>query len=68
MGWSDEQQEPPLTEEEVLSAKRDIETHRDRIETKKKAQSPTILSPFPWVCLYNPCTGSLIKSNNKKLF
>lgn len=48
MGWSDEQQEPPLTEEEVLSAKRDIETHRDRIETKKKAQSPTILSPFPW--------------------
>ena len=48
MGWSDEH-EPPLTEEEVLSAKRDIETHRDMIETKKKAQSPTVLSPFPWV-------------------
>ena len=47
MGWSDEH-EPPLTEEEVLSAKRDIETHRDMIETKK-AQSPTVLSPFPWV-------------------
>lgn len=47
MGWSDEH-EPPLTEEEVLSAKRDIETHRDMIETKKKAQSPTVLSPFPW--------------------
>jgi len=47
MGWSDEH-EPPLTEEEVLSAKREIETHRDMIETKKKAQSPTVLSPFPW--------------------
>ena len=32
-----------------MSAKRDIETHRDMIETKKKAQSPTVLSPFPWV-------------------
>ena len=48
MGWSD-QHEPPLTEEEVLSAKRDIQTHRELIENKKKACSPTVLSPFPWV-------------------
>lgn len=46
MGWSDEH-EPPLTDEEVLAARRDIETHRDMIETKKY-HPPTVLSPFPW--------------------
>ena len=43
MGWSDDQ-EPPLTEEEVLSAKREMENRR--VETSP--HSPTMLSPFPW--------------------
>lgn len=42
MGWSEEQ-EPPLTEEEVLSARREMENHR-----RPDTNSPTTLSPFPW--------------------
>jgi len=40
MGWSDEV-EPPLTEEELLTARR-------QIDRTKKTRSPTVLSPFPW--------------------
>lgn len=65
MGWSDKH-EPPLTEEEVLSARRDIETHRDMIETKKKAQSPTVLSPFPWAPkIYMPSEDEEFSSDSE---
>lgn len=57
-----EEQTPPLTEEEVLSAKRDIErTRQDR-----KTHSPSVLLPFPWVPkVYMPSDDEELSSDSE---